>query len=452
MKNAGVVKSAGALALGLGMAALAVCCAVNLAPISSHAQCGVGFEGFSQGDNGRYLFRQPSYSGSTSAYVDTSHTNYSAVSGDLAHSGTNSLKVEWLSTSAPANWLRLTTSQAPVLRNPQIKNSQILTFWIYVPSATPDFYLTVGLRENTKDLGCGLDGGIAGTIEWVGAAVKNAYNRPMGKLIGESKKDQWVEMKFVVPCEPVLPFPMAGANGILGTPQAVFEHLAFIPVTPGAVGPYVIYLDDFAIESTLSFPEDQVVNGTCAGVATWTPAQLVEDCGAALVSSSYDPGDPIGFGTTAINTYAYYPISGAWEYCTYNVTVLPPPHLIEFLSPVPNLDAPHLIAVGETIPVIVRMRCDGQELTQGVTVKIDVKGLGPDGAVFHDVDEQAFGVGDSLNKALVLVDHHFMFNLTTLGFVRRTASNDSFYLVQIIATHNASGLELGRGSVVLESR
>ena len=65
---------------------------------------------------------------------------------------------------------------------------------------------------------------------------------------------------------------------------------------------------------------------------------------------------------------------------------------------------------------------------------------------------RTFGVGDSLNKALVLVDHHFMFNLTTLGFVRRTASNDSFYLVQIIATHNASGLELGRGSVVLESR
>ena len=79
------------------------------------------------------------------------------------------MKVEWLSTSAPANWLRLTTSQAPVLRNPQIKNSQILTFWIYVPSATPDFYYNDGLFENTKDLGCGLDGGIAGTIEWVGA-------------------------------------------------------------------------------------------------------------------------------------------------------------------------------------------------------------------------------------------------------------------------------------------
>jgi hypothetical protein len=460
MKSVSAVKPIGGLGLAFAMAALAVCCAVNLAPISSQAQCPLtGFEEFpAYVNNGYYLFRWPSYSGNSSAFIDTGVgvPNYSYVTTEQAHGGTQALAIWWKFKSqvAGTKWLRVTSNKLPtntqyLLGNPAINYRLAVKFWMYVPAATPDFYLSIGIRDTNVVAACGENGfpssAPLGPIEWVGSSTSGSA--PIGRLV--NVKDQWTEYRFELPCGPTKPFT---GNGVLNGPNLVLDGLAIRPVDNLALGPYKVYLDDFAFESSLKCPGDQVVVGACDGTANWNPATLVADCDAAVVSSTHNPGDAIGFGTTTINTSAYYPTIGAQEDCAYNVTVLQPMS-VEFLSPVPNLVVPHLFAVGETIPVIVRLLdCQGQEVTQGLTVKIDVKGLWPDGVVFHDVNEQAFGVGDSLNKALVLVDHHFMFNLTTLGFARRTASNDSFYLVQVSATDDKSGLELGRGAVVLESR
>ena len=63
-----------------------------------------------------------------------------------------------------------------------------------------------------------------------------------------------------------------------------------------------------------------------------------------------------------------------------------------------------------------------------MTVKIDVKGLEADNlTVFHDVDEQANGVGNDVGDTMVLVDQHFQFNLSTKDYISGT-SDDSRYI------------------------
>lgn len=66
---------------------------------------------------------------------------------------------------------------------------------IYVASGTQDFYITLGGRETNTTAPIGGNGGTTGGIEWIGATE--------------------------------------------------LENLSFTPVEAGAVGPYLIYLDDF---------------------------------------------------------------------------------------------------------------------------------------------------------------------------------------------------------------
>ncbi|MEJ5250627.1 MAG: carboxypeptidase regulatory-like domain-containing protein [Armatimonadota bacterium] len=203
------------------------------------------FETFSAPSaNGVVMFRQPSFSGSTQSYIDTA-VNTTQVVTDVASSGTKSLRANWrFLPDKPSAWLRLTTNNTPNLPNPAIDFAHALRFKIYVASGTPDIYVTLGVRETGTTAPIGGNGGASGGIEWIGAtSLDPGYVRPIGKLI--TAKDQWVEVVFNIPVETVNPFAGATANGVLDVPRGTLECLAFTPVEAGAIGPYLIYLDDF---------------------------------------------------------------------------------------------------------------------------------------------------------------------------------------------------------------
>jgi hypothetical protein len=236
------------------------------------AQCLItGFEGYTLGANGVVLFRQPSFSGSTSSFVvggacniPNGVYNCALISDEQAFSGTQSLKVAWqFRTDANGNpfpnaWLRLTTFNTTSVPNPAITFAQRVRVRLYVPSDTPDFYLTLGVRETGTTAACAGNGGTSGGIEWIGATSAQAGpSAPVGKLVNQ--KDQWVTVKFDASCDPIRAFAGATANGQLDTERGTLEQLAFTPTDPANLGPYIVYIDD--VETYVPTPGDVDDNG-----------------------------------------------------------------------------------------------------------------------------------------------------------------------------------------------
>jgi hypothetical protein len=235
------------------------------------AQCLItDFEGFPLGANGVVLFRQPSFSGSTSSFVvggacniPNGVYNCALISDEQAFSGTQSLKVAWqFRTDANGNpfpnaWLRLTTFNTPNIPNPAITFAHRVRVRLYVPSGTPDFYLTLGVRETGTNAACAGNGGTSGGIEWIGATSAQGNNAPVGKLVNQ--KDQWVTVKFDASCDPIRAFAGATANGQLDTERGTLEQLAFTPTDPANLGPYIVYIDD--VETYVPVPGDVDDNG-----------------------------------------------------------------------------------------------------------------------------------------------------------------------------------------------
>jgi hypothetical protein len=235
------------------------------------AQCLItDFEGYTLGANGVVLFRQPSFSGSTSGFVVGDPCNFaggvyncSEISNDYAFSGTQSLRVAWqFRTDANGNpfpnaWLRLTTFNTTSVPNPAITFAHRVRVRLYVPSDTPDFYLTLGVRETGTTAACAGNGGTSGGIEWIGATSAQGNNAPVGKLVNQ--KDQWVTVKFDASCDPIRAFAGATANGQFDTERGTLEQLAFTPTDPANLGPYIVYIDD--VETYVPVPGDVDDNG-----------------------------------------------------------------------------------------------------------------------------------------------------------------------------------------------
>jgi hypothetical protein len=235
------------------------------------AQCLItDFEGYTLGANGVVLFRQPSFSGSTSGFVVGDPCDFaggvyncSQISNDYALSGTQSLRVAWqFRTDANGNpfpnaWLRLTTFNTTSVPNPAITFAHRVRVRLYVPSDTPDFYLTLGVRETGTTAACAGNGGTSGGIEWIGATSAQGNNAPVGKLVNQ--KDQWVTVKFDASCDPIRAFAGATANGQLDTERGTLEQLAFTPTDPANLGPYIVYIDD--VETYVPVPGDVDDNG-----------------------------------------------------------------------------------------------------------------------------------------------------------------------------------------------
>jgi len=236
------------------------------------AQCLItDFEGYALGANGAVLFRQPSFSGSTASFVVGSPCdlpngvyNCALISDEQAFSGTQSLKVAWqFRTDAngnpfPGAWLRLTTFNASSVPNPAINFDHRVRVRLYVPSDTPDFYLTLGVRETGTTAACAGNGGASGGIEWIGATSAQAGpSAPVGKLVNQ--KDQWGTVKFDIRRDPILGVAGSTANGTIDGSTGTIEQLAFSPTDSAYLGPYIFYIDD--VETYVPTPGDVDDNG-----------------------------------------------------------------------------------------------------------------------------------------------------------------------------------------------
>jgi len=237
------------------------------------AQCLItDFEGYALGANGAVLFRQPSFSGSTASFVVGSPCdlpngvyNCALISDEQAFSGTQSLKVAWqfrlnpnTGQPYPNAWLRLTTFNTTSVPNPAINFDHRVRVRLYVPSDTPDFYLTLGVRETGTTAACAGNGGASGGIEWIGATSAQAGpSAPVGKLVNQ--KDQWVTVKFDIRRDPILGFAGSTANGTIDGSTGTIEQFAFTPTDPANLGPYIVYIDD--VETYVPTPGDVDDNG-----------------------------------------------------------------------------------------------------------------------------------------------------------------------------------------------
>jgi D-alanyl-D-alanine carboxypeptidase len=230
----------------------------------------------SYGSGTAVLFQAPNYSGSTSAYLDSSATRSTLVAGTFPGgnpgAGGRVLKASWsfLSTAA-APWVRLTTFNAPSISNPVISFDEQLQFDVYT-----DRPLAIGLgcRETSVPAGAsiGSNGGTVGGIEWAGV---NGTISGTPTPIRSIPANTWTNLSFNLSTEPVVNF--AGGNGILATGLGTLEHLAVVGA--GGSGAYNVYFDRIAVvrPNRLTYslepgaPIGAVINPT-NGVFTWTPS------------------------------------------------------------------------------------------------------------------------------------------------------------------------------------
>ncbi|MCX8092344.1 MAG: peptidoglycan DD-metalloendopeptidase family protein, partial [Verrucomicrobiae bacterium] len=232
------------------------------------------FENFASGTaNGSVLFRQPSYSGTTSGFLNAS-PNVSTVTDTFPAgvAGARVLNVNWSFASNAVNpWLRLTTYNPANLPNPTVSFEQRLRLDFRTDRSLK---VAVGLRETGSTAELGADGGTTGAIEFAGASGKT-NNTPFP--IRTIPANTWTNLDFNLPDEPLVGLT---GNGLLESPtgRGVLEHLALVPNDgPGA---YNVYLDNLAqtLSHRLTFsldagaPPGATIHPT-NGTFTWTPTE-----------------------------------------------------------------------------------------------------------------------------------------------------------------------------------
>ncbi len=198
------------------------------------------FEGHSPGIT--VMFRYPSYSGTTAAFIDTTAPNFARVTNSFpaGHAGTRVLHAAWTFRSGTANWLRLTTADGPLIPNPTVDFRQGLQFDVF---ADKSVYIALGLRETSTTTALGDNGGNSGQpIEWVGGTTSNTSSPPRGRLVPAG---QWITLRFFFPHEPLHAFT-GNARLDSTTGKGVFEQLAIVPLDTGG-GPYNLHLDNFQV-------------------------------------------------------------------------------------------------------------------------------------------------------------------------------------------------------------
>ena len=237
------------------------------------------FETFGDGTyNGTVLFHQPSYSSTTSAFLDTTN-NLSSVEGTFpaGNLSTRALHALFTFKSTAVNpWVRFTTFNASTVPNPTIDLTQRLRFDIYTDKTLK---LGLGIRETATGAAIGANGGTTGSLEYIGVTnVASGAPQP-NRVISAGA---WTTVEFNLPAEPCKAFT---GNGILAGGKGVLEHL--ILAGNGVLGPFNVYLDNFQVVTvTTNLTVDTLSTITVSNSATDA------DLPAQSLTYSLDAGAP----------------------------------------------------------------------------------------------------------------------------------------------------------------
>ena len=253
---------------------------VNIAPVLTvnttltTTETVTDFESMTVGTyNGTVLFRQPAFSSSTSAFLDTVAANTTSVATNYpGFDGVNKVLYAAFSfkTGQVNPWLRLTTFNTAVLPNPTIKFTQHVKFRIY---SDKSLGVALGLRETSSGADVGQNGGTTGTLEWAGATVTGSSPVPTHTVAANT----WTTLDFNLPTETISAFPSSG-NGVLDstTGKGVLEHLALTPV--GGSGIYNVYFDDLqvvTVTTNLTVNTGETVTFSASATDADFPAQTL---------------------------------------------------------------------------------------------------------------------------------------------------------------------------------
>jgi hypothetical protein len=256
----------------------------------------VSFESYDNASfDGTVMFRQPSFSSSTTAFLDTAYNDICSVTNAFP-AGNVSSKTLFASvkfkTGTTNPWLRLTTANTASQPNPTIDFTQKLTFDVYTDKALS---VGLGLRETSTSAGLGANGGTTGTIEYVGVNGLTGTRPNPTKSVAAGT---WTTLEFNLPTEAKTAFT---GDGILtsSTGKGVLEHLCIVPT--GGMGIYNIYVDNFkVVTTTTNFVADP------GETVTFTATATDADSPAQVLTFSLDTGAP---------TNAFiHPITGAFEW------------------------------------------------------------------------------------------------------------------------------------------
>lgn len=235
------------------------------------------FEAFAADtSSGTVMFRQPTFSGSTSGFLDPA-PNSTSVTG-VFPSGNDSaraLRANWSWSTTVNAWLRLTTFNPANLPNPVIDLNRRLVFDMHTDRALT---VALGVRETGNPAGTaiGADGGTTpAMIEFVGVTNVGTSSQPHATRTVAA--GGWTTVVFDLPNEPARSF--SGGNGVLSTATGlgVLEHLAFAPAA--GAGAYNVHLDNFKVStptvltySLSNAPPGATINPT-NGEFAWTPTE-----------------------------------------------------------------------------------------------------------------------------------------------------------------------------------
>lgn len=225
------------------------------------------FESFTAPITNQVMFRQPSFSGSTSSKLD-GIPNESVVRtiGSFPFGDPNNvlhLAFSFKDTGVTPLWLRWTTFGAPTMPNPTIGLWQGwgLQFDIYSDTALS---VTALIRETEANAALGGNGGSSGGIEFVGGNPTAVSGR--GKDVAANA---WTTLVYDFSSEPVFAFAGASANGVLSggvDGKGVLEALG-IATDAANVGTINVWVDNFKLIPEPSTVALTVLGGL--GVALW---------------------------------------------------------------------------------------------------------------------------------------------------------------------------------------